>query len=87
MFKKCIIVYMYIYISIYIIDIYLDVVVVVSFEAPFQRRHLGKYQLLCSNLLSTIPHYVVINNLLLIYIYIYIYVSSRQLIEKETFYS
>ena len=40
-----------------------------------QWRHLGKYQLLCSNLLSTISHYVGINNLLLIYLYIYLYIN------------
>ena len=41
---------------------------------PRQWRYQGKYQLLCSNLLSTIPHFVVINNLTLIYLYIYIYI-------------
>ena len=34
-----------------------------------------EYHFLCSNLLSTIPHYVVINNLI-IYIYIYIYIYN-----------
>ena len=58
-----------------VIDIYLDVVIVVTQEY----RHLGKYQLLCSNLLSAIPHYVVINNLIL---YIYIYISDMSSVAK-----
>ena len=71
----------YIYIYIYKIDIYLDVVIVMTQEFRSSFRLLQTTELLVGTvfpLLSTIPHYVMINNLLPIYIYIYIYIYIHE---------
>ena len=57
--------------------IFVVMVVTTSFRDD---ENLGKYKLLCSILLSTIPVYVAINNLIL---YIYIYIEREREKERE----